>query len=287
MAARQMLELAYRLNLVPGELYGKTQHKTLHARLSEDIARKRNRSAFVRTGPGRFYLRGLLDQKPSEGPVREYHAPIRSEQLERFDVLTITESALSDVLEGQETRTGLDILPLAGLQFVSFNTLRDTPALIYFRLLVVVSTPSGIVSRIIRNDSNQTETRSLALTGYVKRNDETLFSPGTDAIIEASKRLFLEQLGVEMEALDKATIPPEPSAIKLFPADNARYGHFLAVVCNFGVPDLSSWQHLMSTETHDAWTEVSPLVNDVEGFDLLSRTLLDARALPLGHLAVR
>ena len=50
--ARQMLKTAYQLSIVPRNLYGKTQHKTLHARLAEDIRKQPTRSAFVRTGPG-------------------------------------------------------------------------------------------------------------------------------------------------------------------------------------------------------------------------------------------
>lgn len=60
MSARQILETAYKQHLVPSGLYGETQHKTLGARLSEDILLRKDRSAFFRTEPGRFFLRELL-----------------------------------------------------------------------------------------------------------------------------------------------------------------------------------------------------------------------------------
>ncbi len=57
MSARAMLVAAYRHNIVPSHLFGRTQHKTLGARLSKDILERREKSAFFRTAPGRFFLR--------------------------------------------------------------------------------------------------------------------------------------------------------------------------------------------------------------------------------------
>ncbi len=57
---RAMLNAAYLADLVPPELYGRTQHKTLQARLSEDILLNRDRSAFFRCAPGKFFLREFM-----------------------------------------------------------------------------------------------------------------------------------------------------------------------------------------------------------------------------------
>lgn len=61
LSAREIVEIAYRYDLVPAHLYGKTQHKTVGARLSEDILARRERSLFFRSEPGRFFLRELLN----------------------------------------------------------------------------------------------------------------------------------------------------------------------------------------------------------------------------------
>ena len=63
LSAREILDAAYRLQLVPEHLFGKTQYKTLQARLSEDLLRNRKRTIFARTGPGRFVLREQLSKK--------------------------------------------------------------------------------------------------------------------------------------------------------------------------------------------------------------------------------
>jgi HB1, ASXL, restriction endonuclease HTH domain len=60
LSPREILRRAYAGGSAPARLYGKTQHKTLQARLSEDILTMRERSAFFRTAPGRFFLREFL-----------------------------------------------------------------------------------------------------------------------------------------------------------------------------------------------------------------------------------
>lgn len=71
-----MLQLSYATEMVPWHLHGATQHKTLHARLSEDISQNLEASRFYRTGPGRFFLRALQDDPDTPEALRaEYFAP--------------------------------------------------------------------------------------------------------------------------------------------------------------------------------------------------------------------
>lgn len=68
---REILRRGLKERLVPNSLHGKTQHKTLQARLSEDILLRRERSAFFRTKPGYFFLREFITDTtiPSEHRV--------------------------------------------------------------------------------------------------------------------------------------------------------------------------------------------------------------------------
>lgn len=60
LSPRAILAAAYRHGLVPMHLHGDTQHKTLGARISEDIIALHDDSLFFRTAPGRFFLREFL-----------------------------------------------------------------------------------------------------------------------------------------------------------------------------------------------------------------------------------
>lgn len=70
--AKAILEMAYEGGVVPVHLHGRTQHKTLQARLSEDILHHRETSAFYRTEPGQFALKTFLDDP---GIPQEWKAP--------------------------------------------------------------------------------------------------------------------------------------------------------------------------------------------------------------------
>lgn len=74
------MEVAYRHDLVPSRLFGKTQHKTVGARLSEDILARRDRSLFYRSEPGRFFLRDFL----TDPTIAEAHrSPIVARRRQR------------------------------------------------------------------------------------------------------------------------------------------------------------------------------------------------------------
>jgi hypothetical protein len=90
LSTRQIMRAAYLSDMVPPHLHGVTQHKTLGARLSEDILRYRLRSRFFRTRPGRFFLRSFIKDKTL--PL-EFRTPIvarrRIRDLKRNDVAAI------------------------------------------------------------------------------------------------------------------------------------------------------------------------------------------------------
>jgi hypothetical protein len=96
LSAREILERAYLENLVPKHLYGKTQHKTLQARLSEDILSKRDRSLFFRTDPGRFFLKRFVsDSSIPEELKTEFPARRRARDLHYTGILALEKSDLS------------------------------------------------------------------------------------------------------------------------------------------------------------------------------------------------
>ncbi len=60
MSARQLIELAKEEKLFSDKLAGKTLHQTMKSKISVHIRRNGDKSPFIRTKPGRFYLRYLL-----------------------------------------------------------------------------------------------------------------------------------------------------------------------------------------------------------------------------------
>ena len=89
MRPREIIECAYADQLLPWHLRGSTQDKTLHARISEDVAGNPGASRFFRTAPGVFFLRSLIDDPLTPGAFKQlYYAPPRRKELRRDRVLT-------------------------------------------------------------------------------------------------------------------------------------------------------------------------------------------------------
>ena len=95
MSARAILDIAHKAAVLPSHLYGSTQHKTLQARLSEDILHHRESSVFFRTEPGQFFLVELLDDPeiPKEWKTR-FPARRRTRDLKRDNTLGVKRSFL-------------------------------------------------------------------------------------------------------------------------------------------------------------------------------------------------
>jgi predicted NUDIX family phosphoesterase len=86
---KEMLRIASDSGMIPQHLSGKTQYKTLAARLSTEIRGNDKRSPFLRTAANRFFLRDLMTPE-----YREYQAPKRQKTLHNESVLTISEDFL-------------------------------------------------------------------------------------------------------------------------------------------------------------------------------------------------
>ncbi len=69
MRPRELVDLAIERKLFTHNIAGATPHQTMKAKLSVHVRRLGEQSTFVRTEPGRFYLRYLLgDSLPYPAP---------------------------------------------------------------------------------------------------------------------------------------------------------------------------------------------------------------------------
>lgn len=200
--ARQMLSTAYQLSIVPDGLFGKTQHKTLHARLAEDIRRRRTDSVFVRTDPGRFFLRSLINDRSTPAiHRREYPAPPRADQLRNFDVPCIRKADAAFSYRGK-------LLDWSALNSTHVTTRRladiyDDSSYIFLRTFVVTRRLHTIVMRrAFPRATDLIGKWSLGSLGFVKDHDKTMFSTDPYGIAEASLRTLQEQLNLNDEAAE-------------------------------------------------------------------------------------
>ena len=95
LSARAIMNAAHRGGIVPSHLYGKTQHKTLHARLSEDILRNKLESRFFRTDPGLFFLSEMRSDPTIADEFKDpFHAHRRTRDLRKPAALALDKDFL-------------------------------------------------------------------------------------------------------------------------------------------------------------------------------------------------
>jgi predicted NUDIX family phosphoesterase len=93
LSAREIWMTAVGAAIVPAHLKGLTPHKTLHARLAEDIRRRGADSQFYRFSAGRFALRErATDESFDKRYKEEYLAPIRRKSISKNAALVISSS---------------------------------------------------------------------------------------------------------------------------------------------------------------------------------------------------
>lgn len=93
---QELINIAYDQGLLSDRLSGKTPHQTMKSKLSVHVRRMGDRSVFVRTAPGRFYLRSLLDNH-----LRIYDAPPLTPPASNERVLVIPSNWLDSVDRSQ------------------------------------------------------------------------------------------------------------------------------------------------------------------------------------------
>ncbi len=219
MGPRAILRDAYLLDLMPPNLHGKTQHKTLQARLSEDILYSKERSRFVRTEPGKFFLRSLLDDESIPEEFRKtIKARRRKRELTPDPVLCIAKESLHKLT----FRQGSD-------QWSVFEDLRQTGELSYFEFkdrpdgqvpiwcFVMLTRDEFVLSyrvgRYRAHDEEIMSKRTVGFTSLVTEDQQTLFNHHDLGIVEAGITALAIDLDfpmdvemLEVETSDSATV---------------------------------------------------------------------------------
>ncbi|SFC59151.1 HB1, ASXL, restriction endonuclease HTH domain [Bosea sp. CRIB-10] len=91
LSPKAIVEIAYRAGIVPSHLFGKAQHKTLQARLSEDILKQKLESKFFRTNPGVFFLSEFRSDPQIPSEFKDpFHARRRTRDLVKSSTLAVT-----------------------------------------------------------------------------------------------------------------------------------------------------------------------------------------------------
>lgn len=285
LGARAILAAAYRRGLVPHHLHGKTQHKTLQARLSEDIVARRERSTFFRTAPGRFFLTEFLTDNSIP---EEFRTPIatrrRARELIQGSILAIEAQRLKSITDHN--------LPIAPEKIFGIlndegdryqNSREQNKDLVPIRSFVCVYRTNKILTYRLGRYRDERDSfmshRCLGFTSLVQADDRSLFSIDDFGIVDSGIRAT--KIDLDFPVIPDAHPPEEASLTSFIWAfDRKKATNDLLALISFQCPTWFEPTKRRLALNELMWMEVSCRPNDTRDFDPWSRAILNSYLFP-------
>lgn len=279
MTAQQILKHAYLGNIVPPQLHGRTQHKTLGARLSEDILLRRERSMFFRTAPGCFFLTSYLTDPTIP---KKFRTPLiarrRRRELLQGRALTIRKEAVPKAAVAYFPPVEmLRELKKHHFQYRSSLSEQSPDEYAVWSFVMVTKGKSVLTYRQGRYRENRDAfllKRSVGFFTPVVDNDYDLFDEGDYGIIASGLKAVI--IDLDMPRLSKDTLEyARQTRLECFiRAENETRNDLLALI-RFECP---SWfeplgRRLAINDLH--WMDLLMPVNHIADFDPWSQHVLD------------
>jgi hypothetical protein len=287
LSARDILERAYLADLVPKHLYGKTQHKTLQARLSEDILNNRDRSLFFRTDPGRFFLRQFLqDASIPEEFKTEFPARRRIRDLQTTGVLSLETKSLAEDSNSCQVIDPQRVFKLLRTNRFHYSTSLDEYstydcALVFSFVMVcrndeVLSYRGGRFHTISDTFFNK---RSIGFSFPVTDNDASLFDPSDYGIKLSGLKGVTEDLGISRDLNRPHENNGDAQLGGFVLHANERSECRLLAVVRYECPEWFEPTKRRLALNDLRWMRLEERVNDLYDFDPWSRSILSSQRL--------
>lgn len=265
LSASAIIEDAYRMNLMPHHLHGKTQEKTLQARISRDILEKRDGSDFYRTAPGRFFLKEFLDDiNIPEEYKKVYIAKRRKKYLNRYSMFSFDKSVFDRLISGGFRAKNKYIL-----KNISINQKEDS---INFRIKIFCLLKRGkrvlsfTVGHMKSYDDYLYDKKSIGFFSYLNNSSKDLFSADGCGIIECGIQTVNEDLG------DSLKLSAKLSHFKLAKGLDGILELVAVVYCRLK-EDINSFNSNLSVRRVE-WLDLSQCT-DYKFFEPLSKNIIE------------
>lgn len=277
MSAREILKRAFVQGSVPHRLYGKTQHKTLQARISEDILIRRERSSFFRTRPGVFFLREFITDKTIPA---EFRAPIvarrRQRELARHQALAFDDSTVQRLCSRGQWLTPSAILSLIDsnkFHYAPSTTKRNDHDVLVWAFILVIKNTEVLTYRHGRYREDRDsflKKRSLGFFSPVVQDDLTLFDQSDHGIVASG----LRALNYDLDMAGDADLHPAANLDCFICADDESGKRNLLAVVSFVCPEWFEPLTRRLAINDLRWCDLRTPVNHIEDFDPWSQAVL-------------
>ncbi|MDH2355609.1 winged helix-turn-helix domain-containing protein [Bradyrhizobium sp. SSUT112] len=273
---REILRRGLSAGIVPSSLYGKTQHKTLQARLSEDILFHRERSAFFRTQPGYFFLREFLTDPAIPA---EYRTPIvarrRRRELAYHHALAFDRSNAEALCKEAVVAPSnvLTLLRRRHYHYASSSHEREVNDVLVWSFVLVLRDDLVLTYRHGRyreDRDNFLQKRSLGFFCPVVHDDLTLFDQADHGIVSSGMRALSVDLNLDADR----DLTKDAELRGFICSQETNRPNLLGVVA-FHAPE---WLEPITSRLaiNDlAWHNLHSPINHYEDFDPWSRLILE------------
>jgi hypothetical protein len=269
----EILDQAYAENMVPSHLYGRTQHKTLGARLSEDILIRRERSAFFRTNPGQFFLRRFLTDV---GIPEKYRTPIvarrRERELQRGTTLCLDAADLPAMANSDfEFSVKLILNLIRSNRFHYLDGLERGIADVIVWSFVVIARKSNVLTYRIGRYRDGRDSflrrRSIGFFRPVRDYDRTLFDLKDHGIVSSGVRAASIDLDLPQDAMgDEEYRRRSELSCFLYHRSKSKTADLLALI-RFECPDWFEPTKRRLAINDLQWLDLKTPVNYIDDFD--------------------
>ncbi|SPJ25056.1 HTH domain-containing protein [Palleronia abyssalis] len=282
--AKAMLDMAYEAGVVPTHLHGQTQHKTLQARLSEDILHHREASAFYRTEPGQFALKSFLDDPaiPQAWKV-PFPARRRTRDLKRPHALGVSRSVADTIgnglalfdnvfgrAEAEDAVASMhpDEMQEHGYCAVwTFSVVRRTDCVLTYR-----------VGRYRDDRDAFANRRSVGFVGALAADDVSLFSDDPLGVVDCATTVLQYDLDLSLASFDsigKETSASRPAIDGVIAVEGEDGSLEVVVVLSWFCPDWFEPTTRRLSLNEPDWLCSATRPNNIEDFEPWSVRVLD------------
>ncbi|HVX76510.1 MAG TPA: hypothetical protein VHB49_10300 [Bradyrhizobium sp.] len=274
-----ILAAAYRHSIVPPHLHGRTQHKTVGARISEDIVERRDKSVFFRTEPGKFFLREFLTDTTI--PV-EHRQPIatrrRVRELVRGPALALSASNVRRLApEGAQINPDrvLELLRKDGYRYDDPRHLNRDSMLVWSFVSVRRKTEvlSYRVGRYREDRDSFLSRRSIGFSSLVYNDDHTLFNMRDFGIVDSGVNAMAIDLDMPEVPASKARYCPGVLCSFIWTATSPGVSDLIALI-NFQCPEWFEPVKRRLAINDLRWLDARHPPNNVDDFDPWSKMVL-------------
>lgn len=245
MRPKDIVDMAFERGLFSKNIAGRTPHQTMKAKLSVHVRRQGERSLFIRMGPGRFYLRHLLEDSDQPYSAPPLLPPKASERVLVFP------TAKLDPLMGFQGITLrwkplFDELKNLPYQYQPRLKVEEDPAFTQILTYVMVARHGHLLT-FRRGTYNRVESflrgsYCVGFGGHVTEADLSLFNSADLGIWDSAARELSEELILPEEDARRLEQRKGLSIVGVLNDDSSAVGRrHLALVMRYEVSEDKKW----------------------------------------------